>query len=69
MSCVKIVSLILLAIYLIFVGLIDLIGLQVHPVINFLLGLVAAVSGVLILLSSHEYWHHHEEEGYWGHHE
>lgn len=61
MSIVKIVSLVLLAIFLILNGLVDLMGLQLHAIAHFILGLIAIVSGILMLLSSSEFYHYTEE--------
>lgn len=61
MTIIKVLSLILLAIYLIFTGLVGLMGFQLHWIASFLLGLSAVASGVLILLSIHEYYNSPEK--------
>lgn len=62
MHTVKLVSLIFLAIYLIFVGLVDLMGIQLHWVGNLFLGLSALIAGILMILSIHECHVCHPEE-------
>lgn len=64
MSTIKIVSLILLAVYLIFSGLADLMGFHLHWIAAFILGLTAVVSGALILISINEYCHCSDEPGH-----
>lgn len=62
MCYVKIISLILLAIYLIFTALSNFLGLHLSSFANFLFGLVPVTSGILMLLGIHEYCEHSEEE-------
>lgn len=61
MSYLKILSLVFLAIYLIVAGLAGFLGFHLSSIANFLLGLCAVVSGILILLTSRECLHHSEK--------
>jgi hypothetical protein len=62
MSTVKLLSMIFLAIFLIFSSLGDFLGLQLSWLSNFSLGVIALIAGILILLSSKEYYHYLEDE-------
>lgn len=62
MSYVKILSLIFLAVYLIFSALVDFMGFHLHTFANLLLGLSALASGILMLLSIHDHCHSEEEK-------
>lgn len=61
MYVVKTISVIFLAAYLILNGLVDFFGFHLHWVPAFIIGLIAAVSGILILISIAEYYHYSEE--------
>lgn len=61
MSYVKILSLILLSVFLILTALADFTGFHLSSMTQFVLGLIAATSGVLMLLSIKEFCHHHTE--------
>lgn len=61
MHTVKLVSLILLAIFLIFNSLADFAGFNLHFIVNFFLGLFAVVSGILMLISIKEFLHYSED--------
>lgn len=63
MSIVKILSLVFLSIFLIFTGLIDFMGFQIHSIGNLILGLFALGSGILMLLSIREFYHYSDNEG------
>lgn len=62
MKTVKMVSLILLAVFLIFNSIAELAGFHLHSLINLLLGLVAVISGILMLISVKEFLHYSEED-------
>jgi hypothetical protein len=62
MYTIKILSLIFLSVFLIFHGFVGFMGFNLHWIGNLLLGISAVVSGVLILLSIHEFYHPSEEE-------
>lgn len=61
MDVVKILSIILLGIFLVFSGLVDFSGAHLSHFWNFLLGLTALASGVLMLISIWEYYHYPHE--------
>lgn len=61
MHTVKLVSLILLAVFLIFNSLADFAGFNLNWITHFLLGLVAVVSGILMLISIKEFLHCSED--------
>lgn len=61
MNIVKLLSLILLAVYLIFSSLADLIGFQFTGMVASLLGAAAVGSGILMLLSIKEFLNLPEE--------
>jgi hypothetical protein len=62
MNIVKVIALILLAVFLIFNSLVSLMGYHLHWFPAFILGLIAVASGVLMLLSIKEFWHYPMEE-------
>ena len=57
MKIVKIISIILLAVYVFFTSAFNLFGFMAPSVINCFLGLAAVASGVLMLLSCREFHH------------
>lgn len=61
MKTVKLISLILLAVYLFFNAAFDIFGYSPQGAIGFFLGLCAIGSGVLILIAIREYTHHSEK--------
>ncbi len=61
MDTIKALSLILLAVYLIFNSLTDFFGLHLNWIAHFGLGAVAVAAGVLILIGIKEYLSYAEE--------
>lgn len=55
MHYVKTVAMILLAVWLILIAIADLSGVQLPSFANFVLGLIAVVSGILMLLGIREF--------------
>lgn len=61
MKIVKIIGMILLAVYIFFSSAFHMFGFQAPTMINFLLGLCGVGAGVLMLLSIREFMHYHRE--------
>jgi hypothetical protein len=61
MSILKIISVILLGIYLFFSAAFKMFSFQATGAVGFYLGLCAVGAGILMLLSIREYLHFHEK--------